>query len=171
MELPRTRDVITLVKGQTFPVALGAGLLGAGWPGGQGVMWIDASYDTFMVDFSDGVPSGFLLWGSNETADQYSAYTENQPTYKFAVLCYGTWLISTSSYERYTYQSRTLGGPLVPIVYNPSDRLLFSLRGLWTNEDEMTLSGALLAPAVHTGFVCQLPKVVNQFFLGVHTRL
>ena len=57
------------------------------------------------------------------------------------------------------------------MVYQPHQLLYFSLRGLWTNEDEMTLSGALLAPAVHTGFVCQLPKVVNQFFLGVHTRL
>src|SRR5271168_4087837 len=139
MELIRDRDVITLVKGQTFPTGLSPGMLSSGWAGGQGVMWIDTPYDAWEVDFSDGTPNGFLLWGSDETADQYTSYTQNQPTYDFAVLCFGTWVITTSTYEKYTYASRTGAGPRVPIVYNENDRLLFSLRGLFTVEDEWSL--------------------------------
>lgn len=170
MELPRTRDVVVLVKGQTFPVILSTGLLKNGWAGGQGVLWIDSPYDTFMVDYSDGIPNGFLLWGSNESADQFTAYTGNQPTYDFAVLCFGSWLISTGTYERYTYQSRTGGGPLVPIVYNPSDRLLFSLRGLFTNQDEWTISADPRAPnRYYVGIVEEVPAPTNNQYLTLQT--
>ncbi len=172
MELPRTRDVITQVKGQTFPVGLSTNLTQLGWAGGQGVLWIDSPYDVFTVDFSDGRPAGFLLWGSNELADQYTAYTGNQPLYNFAVLCYGLWLISTSTYERYTYASRTSNGPLVPIVYNPSDRLLFSLRGIYTNEDEWTLSGDPRAPnRFYVGSVMEVPGSNNNNFLSLQTTM
>ncbi len=172
MELIRDRDVVTLVKGQTFPVNLSPGLLTNGWAGGQGVMWIDSPYDIFIVDFSDGTPNGFLLWGSNEAADQYTAYTENQPTYDFAVLCYGTWLITTSTYEQYTYQSRTGGGPLVPITYNVNDRLLFSLRGLWTNQDEWTLSLDPRAPnRFFVGYVTEVPGSNNNNYLTFQTTM
>ena len=171
MELIRARDVVTLVKGQTFPVGLSQRLLSLGWAGGQGVMWQDSPYDVFQVDFSDGTPNGFLLWGSNEVADQFTAYTGNQPTYNFAVLCYGTWLISTSSFERYTYQSR-MAGPLVPITYSPSDRLLFSLRGLWTNQDEWSLSGDPRAPNRYfVGYVTEAPGATNNNYLTFQTTM
>lgn len=172
MELVRSRDVVTLVKGQTFPVGLSTHLLTAGWAGGQGVMWIDSPYDVWQVDFSDGTPNGFLLWGSNESADQFSAYTQNQPTYDFAVLCYGTWVITTSTYEKYTYASRIAGPPFVPIVYNPSDRLRFSLRGLWTNEDEWTLSGDPRAPnRFFVGYVIEPPATYNNNYLMFQTTM
>jgi hypothetical protein len=172
MELVRSRDVVTLVKGQTFPVGLSTGLLTSGWAGGQGVMWIDSPYDIFVVDYSDGTPNGFLLWGSNEAADQFTAYTGNQPTYDFAVLCYGSWLISTSTYEKYTYASRLAGPPYVPITYNPSDRLLFSLRGLWTKEDEWTLSGDPRAPnRFYVGYVTEVPGPNNNQYLTFQTTM
>jgi hypothetical protein len=174
MELPRTRDCITLVKGQTFPVGLSANLLQSGWAGGQGVMWIDSPYDIFVVDFSDGTPNGFLLWGSNESADQFTAYTQNQPTYNFAVLCYGTWVITTSTFEKYTYASRVAGPPYVPITYNPSDRLLFSLRGLFTNEDEWALETPPDPRApnrFYVGYVIECPAAYNNNFIMLQTTM
>jgi hypothetical protein len=135
-------------------------------------MWIDSPYDIFMVGFSDGTPNGFLLWGSNEVADQYTAYTQNQSTYNFAVLCYGTWLITTGTYEKYTYQSRTGGGPLVPITYSTSDRLLFSLRGLYTNQDEWALSGDPRAPNhYYVGYVSEVPGPTNNNYLTLQTTM
>ena len=172
MELIRDRDVITLVKGQTFPTGLSPRLLTQGWQGGQGVMWIETPYDAWEVDISDGTPNGFLLWGSNESADQYSAYTQNQTTYDFAVLCFGTWVITTRTYEMYTYASRMGPGPLVPIVYNESDRLLFSLRGLWTKEDEWSLSGDPRAPnRFYVGYVIESPAVYNNNYLMFQTTM
>ena len=172
MELVRSRDVVTLVKGQTFPVGLSTPLLTSGWAGGQGVMWIDSPYDVWQVDFSDGTPNGFLLWGSNESADQFSAYTQNQPTYDFAVLCYGTWVITTSTFEKYTYASRIGGPPFVPIVYSPSDRLRFSLRGLFTNEDEWALSGDPRAPnRFFVGYVIEPPAAYNNNYLMLQTTM
>ncbi len=174
MELIRDRDVVTLVKGQTFPVGLSTRLLSLGWAGGQGVMWLDSPYDIFQVDFSDGTPNGFLLWGSNESADQYSAYTQNQPTYNFSVLCYGTWVITTSTYEKYTYLSRVGGGPLIPISYNPGDRLLFSLRGLYTNENEWALETPPDPRApnrFYTGYVIETPGPNNNNYLTLQTTM
>jgi hypothetical protein len=80
-------------------------------------------------------------------------------------------LISTSTYEKYTYASRVGGGPLVPIVYQENDPLYFSLRGIWTNEDELTLSGNPNAPCFFTGTCAQIPKEINRFFLGIQTSL
>lgn len=171
MELPRSRDVITLVKGQTSPVALSASMLSLGWAGGQGVMWVDSLDDIFKVDFSDGRPAGFLLWGSNEAADQFISYTKNQPTYNFAVLCFGSWLISTSTYEKYTYQSRQ-AGPLVLNTYTPGQPLYFSLRGLWTPQDEWTLSADPRAPnTFYMGMTVEAPSATNSNFLSLQTTM
>ena len=165
--IPRTRDCYTLVKGETFTVAVDENLVTQGWPGGIGVQWTPAGSDTLTVKASDGFVAGFLLWGSNESSDQFTAMTRNQPYYKFAVLCYGAWLICTTSFEQYTYASRQ-SGPLVPIVYNPSDRLVFSLRGLWTNEDEWTLSGDPRAPNVlFAGFVAQVPSATTGGYMTI----
>jgi hypothetical protein len=143
----RTRDVVVFVKSKTIPVMIDSALATGGWPGGQGVQWIDnPNYDTFQVTYSSGQWGGFLLWGSNEAADQYVAYYKNQPTYKFAVMCIGSWVISTTTFETYTYASRTGGGPLVPNVYTPGNKLRFSLRGYFTPEDEWTISGDPRAP-------------------------
>lgn len=141
MELPRTRDVVTLFKGDAYTVMLDDLLRTGGWQGGQAVMWKDTPLDEFLVTYSDGLYGGLLLWGSNESSDQYVSTFEQQPTYGYGTLCLGGWLIMTRTFEEYTYASRTGGGPLVPITYTVGERLLFSLRGWWTNEDEWTLSG------------------------------
>jgi hypothetical protein len=93
--------------------------------------------------------------------------------YKYAVLFYGGALISTSSYEVYTYASRIIGPPfLVPIVYAPNDKLLFSLRGYFSKEDEWVLSGDPRAPNTNiVGAVVQIPKPSNNNFLTIQTRI
>ena len=167
-EIIRARDCIVFHKGDTATVALDAAMASGGWPGGQGVMWSDSTQDDFQVTYSDGRAAGFLIWGSDETADQFTALTQNQPRYRFAVLIFGNSLISTSSYEKYTYASR-LVPPLVPIVYAPNDKLYFSLRGLWTNEDEAGIALLPYAPLTNAGIVMQIPKASNNFFLGIET--
>jgi hypothetical protein len=171
IDMIRSRDCVVFVKGETFEVAVDPAMIAGGWPGGQGVMWTNASADAPTVTYSNGRFGGFLIWGSNESADQYTGMTLQQPTYGYAVMVAGRGLISTSSYEQYTYASRHGGGALVPLVYGPSDLLYFSLRGLWTKEDELTLSGSPLAPALPSGVVAQVPKAVNEFFLGIQTTL
>ena len=170
IDLIRGRDCIVFCKGPAHNVAIDSTLINGGWPGGQGAQWVASLDDEPTVSYSSGGFGGFILWGSNESADQYTAMTGNQLEYGHVVMMTGRAVISTSSYERYTYASR-LSGPLVPLTYQAHQPLYFSLRGLWTNEKELSLSGSPLAPNLVTGFVCQLPKPVNQYFLGIHTKL
>lgn len=158
MEIPRTRDVIIFDKGKTFTVNLTQEMVSGGWKGGQGVQYVSAQNEEPYVTYSSGIAAGFLLWGSDEVSDDFTAMTRNQPTYAFATMGAGAWLMSTATYEEFTYASRIGPGPLVPIVYNPSDRLYFSLRGLWTKEDEFVLSGDPRAPNVIIGSVSQAPS-------------
>lgn len=157
-EQSRTRDCIILVKGDTYPVTIDDELATEGWLGGQGVQWSAPVKDEFLVKRSDGLYAGFMLWGSDETSDQFTAMTRNQPAYRFSTIGAGGWVIMTTTYEKYTYASRVGGGPLVPIVYQESDKLLFSLRGYWTSEDEWTeTSDPRGANAYFIGFVVQSP--------------
>ena len=170
-ELARTRDCIVLVKGDTQPVVVGSDLATTGWQGGQGVSWSLTVKDDFLVGPSDGNACGFMLWGSDESSDQYTSMTRNQPYYKFATLCFGGWQIQTRTFEQYTYASRQ-AGPLVPLTYLPSDRLRFSLRGYWTKEDEWTLSGDLRAPnSYYAGYVSQVPSLLSGYYLGVQVAI
>ena len=171
IDLIRSRDCVVFVKGETFEVAVSPAMLAGGWQGGSGVQWANTSPDVFEVTYSNGLYGGYVLWGSDESADQYTAMTGQQLTYGYAVMVAGRGLISTRSYEQYTYASRLAGGPFVPLVYGPNDLLYFSLRGLWTIENELALSGSSYAPALPTGVVSQLPKPVNDFFLGVQVTL
>lgn len=168
----RTRDVIVFSKSKGVTVQIDSALAAKGWPGGQGVRWTDSTSDTLIVTSTDGLPAGVLLWGSNESSDQFIAYVENQPLYKFATLCFGGWVISTITYEMYTYASRQ-AGPLVPIAYTVGAPLFFSLRGYFTNEDEWSLSGDPRAPNTFvTGVVAQVPSpTLNSSYLGVQTAL
>lgn len=166
----RSRDLIIYHKGDTLPVSLNASLLSSGWVGGQGVSWRSGALDRWTVGPSEGQYGGFLLWGSDESADQYTSLTRAQVVYGTAVLGYGGWLISTTTYERYTYASRIGGGPLVALTYAPNDVLYFSLRGYWTKEQELVLSGSSV-PSNPCGRVASPPKAANHFWLGVHTAL
>lgn len=170
-EIFRSRDCIVFFKGDSQPVAVSDAMVAGGWVGGQAVQWTPNPIDEVTVTYSNGLYGGFLLFGSNESGDEFSAYTRNQPTYRFATFGSGGWLISTIAYEKYTYASRIGGGPLVPLVYGINEPLYFSTRGLWTKEDEMTLTGNPLAPCFFTGFVAQIPKASNKFYLGIQTSL
>jgi hypothetical protein len=171
LQYPRDRDCHVLVKGDTFPVSISNSMLTQGWQGGQGVAWANSLKDEFSVSFSDGMFGGFFFWGPNESSDQYTAITGQQPLYGYGVLAMGGWLVSTRTYERYTYASRQ-AGPLVPITYSPQDRLRFSLRGYWTVEDEWNLSGDSRAPNGNfCGIVAQAPLVDNNYYLTLQTTL
>jgi hypothetical protein len=156
LELFRTRDCVIFVKSDTLTVSVDPGLILNGWKGGSGVTFAPITQDEILVTQSNGLGGGFMLWGSDESSDQFTAMTENQPYYGFGVIGMGAWLISTPTFEQYTYVSRHGPGPLVPLVYNGSDRLFFSLRGYWTKEDEWTLSGDPRAPNDNVvGFVAE----------------
>jgi hypothetical protein len=167
----RTRDCVILHKGDPYPVTINAAMAVGGWRGGQGVRWAPAGRDEFLVGYTDGEYGGFLLWGSDESSDQYTAMTRNQPAYQFSVMGAGGWIFMTSTYERYTYASR-ISGPLVPIAYNASDRLRFSLRGYWTKEDEWALSGDPRAPNTnYLGWVVQVPTAATENYLTIQTAI
>lgn len=170
-EIFRSRDCVVLLKDDAYTATVDAAMVAAGWPGGQGVRWVDsAPSDEFLVTFSDGRIAGFLVWGSDETGDDHTATTRNQQHYQFATLFGGSALILTTSFEQFTLASR-LVGPLVPLTYNVNDRVYFSLRGLWTVEDEMTISGHPQAPASSAGYVAQVPKSINGFWVGIQTTI
>lgn len=171
-EIFRTRDCVVFFKGDSYTVTISDSMRRNGWTGGQGVAWVDAPTDEFVVDYSDGLYGGFLLWGSDESSDQLVSTTMQQPTYGYGVFCAGGWLMSTISYEKYTYASRTGGGPLVPVVYTPGVRLRFSLRGLWTTEDEWALSGDPRAPnGFYIGSVVEAPSDLTKFYLTLQTSI
>jgi hypothetical protein len=170
-EISRTRDLIIFKRGDCYAVAVSPSLAQSGWIGGQGVQWFDSGKDELAVEATDGDAQGWLIWGSNESSDQFTAMTRNQPTYEFAVIGFGGWLYSTVAYEKYTWASRQVG-PLVEIVYQPQDQLVYSLRGFLTNEDEWTLSGDPRAPNDHVmGVVVQSPSLLNNYYLTVQARL
>lgn len=161
----RTRDCVIIRKGDTFTPNITERMASQGWVGGQIVSFASRGLDEILVDFSDGVMAGFLLWGSNESSDQYVAMTGQQPTYGYATAGCSGFTIMTIAYERYTWNSRNgIGPPNVPIVYEENDRLVPSLRGLWTKEDEWTLSGDPRAPNnYYMGFVAQSPRPYPPF--------
>jgi hypothetical protein len=156
-EVFRTRDCHVLTKGDTYPVVTSEALVTGGWLGGSGLQWADANgRDILLVDRSDGVACGFALFGSDEIGDQHTSMTGNQPFYRMVTVCAGGWVIMTRAFEQYTYASRQVG-PLVSISYQASDRLFFSILGLWTPEDELVLSGDPRAPNTVVGSVVQAP--------------
>lgn len=171
-EIFRTRDVVVITKGCAYTVRASNALISSGWPGGQGLAWVDGPGTEFQVTFADGGRSaGFALWGSNEDSDRFTSMTEQQPAYGYLVLGSGSWIISTLSFEVYTYNSRVVP-PLVPITYLPGQKLFWSLRGLWTIEDEWSLSGDPRAPNDDpVGFVAQPPSSYNDQYLTIQTTL
>lgn len=160
-----------LFRGDAYFCEISDALATTGWKGGQGVQWSANDKDGFFVTNSDGYYAGFMLFGSDEDSDQHTGLTRNQVYYKIGTLCAGGWLIATTSFERYTYESRQ-AGPLVEIVYHESDRLVFSLRGYWTPQDEWTLSGDPRAPNnYYIGFCAQEPNELNGWFLSIQTSI
>ena len=170
-EIIRTRDCTVHFKGDAYPVVISPAMLAGGWPGCQGVMWDASPLDEFRVTYSDGHYGGFLLWGSDESSDKWTALTGQQVKYGSGVLCAGGWLISTATYEKYTYTSRTGPGPLVPIPYASGLRVVFSLRGFWTLEDEWFLSGRPERNTYFLAYIVQPPRASNNFNLVLQTAI
>ena len=171
MKFPRTRDCIAVVRDASVPALVDSAMADGGWVGGTGVTWVGSAADTFIVTYSDGTYGGFLLWGSDEEADQWVSYVGNQPTYKVSQVCLGSWVISTVAFERYTLASR-LAPPLVENHYVVGRRLRFSLRGMWTPEDEWTVSGDPRgANTAFVGIVIQAPSERNNQHLMLQTAM
>lgn len=171
-ELLRTRDCIILLRGDAIGVVIDDAMAKKGWVGGMGIQWTTPTKDEPTVTLSDGLYSGFVLWGSDESSDQFTSLTGQFPHYHYAVQGAGGWHIFTKAFEQFTYLSRVGPGPLVPIVYKASDRLVFSLSSRWTSEDEWILSGDPRAPNNYfIGFVTQAPSAANQFYLGVQVSI
>lgn len=169
-EIVRNRDLILFFKGDAYTATPGPLMRASGWLGGQGVTWVTGVNDERTVEISDGRYGGVALYGSDEVADMHTGLSGTQVTAQFITILLGGNLLSTSTYERYTWASRQVG-PLVPLVYTPNQILYLSLRGYWTNEDEATLSGAAWAPNFFAGFVSQVPKANNNYYLGVQTGM
>lgn len=170
MDIPRSRDCYILSKGETFTVAVDAPMATAGWKGGQGVQYVNSSKDELTVELSTGYAAGFLVWGSNEVSDQFTAMTGNQSFYRFATIGTGG-IILTPQYEVYTWASRQ-AGPLVPITYSYGDRLVFSLRGYWTKEDELSLSGDPRGPnSNYIGHLAQIPTLARNNYMAIEVMI
>ena len=161
----RTRDCIILKRGDSFTANIDDKMFAGGWPGGQGLKYTTRGLDELLVTYSDGLYSGFALWGSNESSDQLIATTQNQLNYRYVTVGCGVWMIMTTSFEKFTWRSRVGLDPMIPIVYHASDRLLFSLNGLLTSCDEFSQSGDPRAPnSYYAGFVCQVPTGVAPIY-------
>ena len=172
-QLIRSSECIVYFMGDNYTVTVSQAMVDGGWPGGQGVTWVAAppGVDDRVVSYARGLYGGILIFGSNEANTAYTSGTGSQQCYRYATIACGGSLISTSTYERYTYASRVAGGPLVPISYGIGNWLYFSLRGYFTNEDELTLSGDPMAPCFFVGMCAQVPKDNNNFYLGVQTSM
>jgi hypothetical protein len=170
-ELLSGRDCQVIFKSVSTTVTVDAAMLQGGWPGGQGVQWVNSAADERTVTYSKGLYGGILIWGSDEDADKHLAVSRNQIVGQSATMLYGGNLILTTTYERYTWASRTGGGPLIPLNYGINDFLYLSLRGLFTKEDELTLSGDALAPAFFGGFVAKLPRASNGSMMAIQTSM
>lgn len=168
-EIVRNRDVVIFRKGDGTTVRAAPSMVSTEWVGGQGIEWFDVGEDDVTVQITDGVGGGFILWGADEDSDRFTGMTRNQPVYEFVVVGLGGWLISTRSFEQFTFATRGLPSP-TPIVYQAQELLFFSLSGLWTNEDEWTLDGDPRAPNENImGVVAQVPASANNNYLAIHT--
>lgn len=170
-EISLTRDCYIIGKGDTFTATISSEMATTGWVGGQGVRYTSSPKDELTVTYSDGLYNGFLPFGSNETSDQHTSMTGQNPFYRYAVVGTGNWIVWTVAYEKYTYASRQ-SGPLVSLTYSPSDKLLFSLRGLFTSQDEWALSSDPRAPnGYYIAFVMVPPSAATDGRMLVQVSL
>lgn len=165
--LYKSRDLNVYLKGKTTTVAIQPALQQAGWTGGSGLQWADGP--SLTVGQSDGVRgAGLALWGSNESSDAWTSLSGSAIAYGFVVVGSGSWIVSTKSFELYTWDSRQ-AGPLVPLVYTARARLRWSLRGLLTIEDEWDESGDPRGP--NPNIVGQVIQRLPTDFLTVSLSL
>jgi hypothetical protein len=171
IDLIRGRDAVIFSKGDCYTFRVAPAMLAGGWSGGQGFQWGTPIGTEATMTYSTGLYGGFCPWGSAEIGDRYTAMTGLELKYGYAVGILGRAMISTTTFESYTYASRLAGSPLIKLTYLEGDLLYFSKRGYWSNQDEKSLASDSDAPAFFCGFVAQAPKASNQFMLGIQTSL
>ena len=81
-EIIRARDCILFFKGDAYPVTVSPDMVRGGWVGGTGVQWVDSLSDDRVVTYSSGLYGGIVIWGSDESADQFTAMTRNGIVYQ-----------------------------------------------------------------------------------------
>lgn len=156
------RDVAILIKAESFTPKVHPDLIESGWDGGTVVKWVHDPHGDFMVGRCGPTdnPSGFLLWGSNEDADQFISMTEQQPKIGYAVMFFGDVVFRTRTYERYTQASRNGPGPLVELPYIVGEELYISENGKLTSEKEHPDAEAY-------GLLATAPTEKTKFYIGV----
>jgi len=174
------RDLVILHKGDTIPVKISDALAASGWAGGQFCRWIDDGSGDLTVALADGRYCGFMPFGSSESGDQYTAMTNQNPTYKYVVMFFGGNVVYTKTYETYGYLARHGLGPLTPIVYIPNQSLYISENGKITNEDESDFAifpphtfpdgSPILVRFVFFGVCAVPPQTSTKFYLATQTN-
>ena len=175
-----TRDLVLLHKGDSITVKIDSTLVASGWEGGQFVRWYADGTGELNVRLANGVYCGFLPFGSDELADQFTALTDSDVTYLKAVMYFGGNVFYTRTYETETYQSRHGMVPYTPITYTASQSLYISENGKITNEDESDAAvnpgglfpdgSPILVPFVFFGVVAVPPVTNSRNYLGVQTN-
>ena len=130
------RDLVLMVKGDSFTVQIANGFDAEGWPGGQFVKYTTPVGGFPTVTKADGRYCGFMIFGSNEQADQFTSMTQQNVVYSYATLQFGGNVFYTRTYEEFGYLARNGLGPMVPLVYTPNQFLYISENGKITNENE-----------------------------------
>lgn len=152
------RDLVLMVKGDSFTVQVADELAQTGWAGGQFVKYTTPVGGFPTVNQADGRYCGFFIFGSDEQADQFTSMTQQNTLYNYAVLQFGGNVFYTRTFEELGYLARNGLGPAVPLVYTPNQFLYISENGKITNENE---SDQALFPAHN--FPDGSPVVDNSF--------
>ena len=173
------RDLVVQRKGVTVPVKIDSSLIASGWQGGQLGRWVDDPTGDPTVSIADGRYAGIFLWGSNETADQYTSMTDSFRRYGYTVLLWSSNWFYTRVYERYGYMARHSLGPNVPLVYNPGEAIFVSENGKITKENESDFSlypphsfpngDPIVVPFNNFGFLATAPKPATNDYISVQT--
>ena len=156
------REVSIFHKGDSMPMRIDAAMASRGWAGGTFVRWINDGTGEPCVTIADGRYCGFSPWGSDEVADKYTSMTRTNPIYRYITLFFGGNFLATTTFERFTYQSRHGVGPVTPLVYSPQQFLYVSENGILTNQDESD-------PAVNPGglFPDGSPILIRFLYFGL----
>lgn len=130
------RDCAVLHKGIMWTPKLSANLIKRGWQGGEMARFVDDGSGEPVIDIGNGIFSGFMPFGSNESGDQWTAMTGQNVRYGYAVMYFGGNIYYTQVYETQTYKSRHGLSATTYQTYTPNQPLYCSENGRITGEDE-----------------------------------
>jgi hypothetical protein len=173
------RDLVLLHKGASMPVKISTSLIQTGWAGGEFARWVDDGSGRLCVDRADGRFCGFFAFGSSESGDQYTALTNQNTRYGFAVLFFDNTILATRTFERYGYMARHALGPMTPLTYAAQKPLYVSENGKFTLEDESSADypahtfpdgSPIVVPFNSVGIVILPPTSATKGYLYAHTN-